>query len=94
MNRDGSATADQPPEYRRHANVAPTGAQLAFVSDRTGTPQIYIIVMPPTGLQVIRGSRRRPTTWSPAPLNEIAFSSALRRQHHQGLRLRRAARGR
>jgi len=55
---------------------SPTGTQIAFTSDRTGTPQIYIINADGTGLQQItRESACDRPTWSPAPLNEIAYSS-------------------
>jgi TolB protein len=55
---------------------APTGAQIAFTSDRTGSPQIYTVNADGTGLQQItRESHCDRPTWSPAPLNEIAFSS-------------------
>jgi len=55
---------------------APTGAQLAFTSDRTGSPQIYVINADGTGLRRITFEPYcdRPT-WSPAPFNEIAYSS-------------------
>ena len=78
MNRDGSdvrrvtnhPTIDTTPTW------SPTGTQIAFTSDRTGSPQIYIVNADGTGLQKITGESwcDRPT-WSPAPLNEIAYSS-------------------
>ena len=78
MNRDGSdvrrvtnhPTIDATPTW------SPTGTQIAFTSDRTGSPQIYIVNADGTGLQKITGESwcDRPT-WSPAPLNEIAYSS-------------------
>jgi TolB protein len=78
MNRDGSdvrrvtnhPTIDATPTW------SPTGTQLAFTSDRTGSPQIYIVNADGTGLQKITAESHcdRPT-WSPAPLNEIAYSS-------------------
>ena len=78
MNKDGSGVQ----RLTNHPNIdvtptwAPTGAQLAFVSDRTGTPQIYIINADGTGLQQIsRESAADRPTWSPAPLNEIAYSA-------------------
>jgi TolB protein len=54
----------------------PSGTQIAFVSDRTGSPQIYIIGVDGLGLQKITSESYcdRPT-WSPAPFNEIAFTS-------------------
>jgi TolB protein len=76
-NRDGSGErrvtnhpmADSTPTW------APSGNQLAFVSDRTGSPQIYIVNVDGTGLERISTESYcdRPT-WSPAPLNEIAYT--------------------
>ncbi len=78
MNRDGS-------EVRRLTNNpandttptwSPTGTQIAFTSDRSGTPQIYIVGVDGTGLRrVTSESYADRATWSPAPFNEIAFSS-------------------
>jgi TolB protein len=78
MNRDGSDVR----RITNHPNIdstptwAPTGKQLAFTSDRTGSPQIYVVNVDGTGLVKITGESwcDRPT-WSPAPLNEIAYSS-------------------
>jgi TolB protein len=56
---------------------SPTGTHLAFTSDRSGAPQIW--VMDTEGLNVRRltfsdsGADR--ATWSPAPFNEIAYSA-------------------
>jgi len=78
MNRDGSNRQ----RLTNHPNIdvtptwSPTGTQIAFTSDRTGTPQIYIMNADGTGLQQItRESACDRPTWSPAPLNEIAYSS-------------------
>jgi TolB protein len=78
MNRDGSNVQ----RLTNHPSIdvtptwAPTGAQLAFVSDRTGSPQIYIVNADGTGLQQItRETACDRPTWSPAPLNEIAYSA-------------------
>jgi len=78
MNADGSNLrrltnhpgADTTPTW------SPTGAQIAFVSDRTGSPQVYIMGADGTGLTRITFEPYcdRPT-WSPAPFNEIAYSS-------------------
>jgi TolB protein len=78
MNRDGSnvqrltnhPTIDSTPTW------SPTGTQIAFTSERSGNPQIYIMNADGTGLQRITNESwaDRPT-WSPAPLNEIAYSS-------------------
>ena len=78
MNRDGSNVQ----RLTNHPSIdvtptwAPTGTQLAFTSDRTGSPQIYIVNADGSGLQQItRESHCDRPTWSPAPLNEIAYSS-------------------
>ena len=78
MNRDGSNRQ----RLTNHPNIdvtptwSPTGTQIAFTSDRTGTPQIYIMNADGTGLQQItRETACDRPTWSPAPLNEIAYSS-------------------
>ncbi len=76
-NRDGSnehrvtnhPMADSTPTW------APNGNQLSFVSDRTGSPQIYIVNVDGTELRRISTESYcdRPT-WSPAPLNQIAYT--------------------
>ena len=78
MNRDGSGVQ----RLTNHPSIdvtptwSPTGTQIAFTSDRTGTPQIYTVNADGTGLQQItRESACDRPTWSPAPLNEIAYSS-------------------
>ena len=55
---------------------SPNGQQIAFTSDRTGSPQIYAIGADGTGLRRLTYETYcdRPT-WSPAPFNEIAYSS-------------------
>ena len=77
MNRDGSGRrritnhpmADATPTW------APTGNQLAFISDRSGAPQIYTIHVDGTNMQRIsRESWCDRPTWSPAPYNEIAYT--------------------
>lgn len=80
MNFDGSGVQ----RVTNHPNIdvtptwSPTGSQLAFVSDRSGSPQIYIVNVDGTGLVKITSESAcdRPT-WSPAPWNEIAYSSRL-----------------
>ena len=78
MNRDGSGVQrlTNHPAIDVTPTWSPTGTQLAFTSDRTGSPQIFIISADGSGLQQITHESKcdRPT-WSPAPLNEIAFSS-------------------
>jgi TolB protein len=78
VNRDGSNVR----RITNHPGIditptwSPTGTQIAFVSDRTGTPQIYVVGS--DGLNLAKRSSDgycdRPS-WSPAPYNEIAFSS-------------------
>ena len=78
INRDGSNLrrvtnhpgADATPTW------SPTGTQLAFTSDRTGREQVYIVNLDGTGLDRIstEGKADR-ATWSPAPLNEIAYAA-------------------
>jgi len=80
MNRDGSnrLRLTSHPGIDVTPTWSPTGTQIAFTSDRTGTPQIYIMNADGTGLQQItyESACDRPT-WSPAPLNEIAYSSRV-----------------
>jgi TolB protein len=78
MNRDGSGVQ----RLTNHPSIdvtptwSPTGTQIAFTSDRTGSPQIYTVNADGTQLQQItRESACDRPTWSPAPLNEIAYSS-------------------
>lgn len=77
-NRDGSNLrrvtshpgADVTPTW------SPTGTQLAFTSDRSGSPQVYIINLDGTGLvRISAESKCDRATWSPAPLNEIAYAA-------------------
>jgi TolB protein len=57
---------------------SPSGTQIAFTSDRTGRPQIYLMSADGTG-----GAQRLPipdaeadrATWAPSPYNEIAYSA-------------------
>lgn len=78
MTRDGSSVQrlTNHPAIDTTPTWSPTGTQIAFVSDRTGNPQIYIMNADGTGLQRITNESHadRPT-WSPAPLNEIAYSA-------------------
>jgi TolB protein len=55
---------------------SPNGQQVAFTSDRTGAPQIYAVGADGTGLRRLTYESYcdRPT-WSPAPFNEVAYSS-------------------
>jgi TolB protein len=80
MNFDGSGVqrVTNHPSIDVTPTWSPTGSQLAFVSDRSGSPQIYIVNVDGTGLVKITSEAAcdRPT-WSPAPWNEIAYSSRL-----------------
>ena len=55
---------------------SPTANQIAFTSGRSGRPQIYVIGVDGTGVRrlTFESYCDRPT-WSPAPFNEIAYSS-------------------
>ena len=78
VNRDGSGLQrlTNHPGIDSTPTWSPTGKQIAFTSDRLGNPQIYIVNVDGTGIQRITYESHcdRPT-WSPAPLNEIAYSS-------------------
>ena len=78
MNRDGGGLMrlTNHPGIDTTPTWSPTGKQIAFVSDRTGTPQIYIVNVDGTGLlRITYESHCDRPTWSPAPLNEIAYST-------------------
>ena len=78
MNRDGSGLQrlTTHPAIDTTPTWSPSGTQIAFVSDRTGSPQIYAMNADGSGVEVItRESHCDRPTWSPAPLNEIAYSS-------------------
>jgi TolB protein len=78
MNRDGSGVrrVTSSPAIDVTPTWAPSGTQIAFVSDRSGSPQIYVVGVDGVGLQRITSESYcdRPT-WSPAPFNEIAYTS-------------------
>ena len=78
MNRDGSDVRrlTNGPSLNTTPTWSPSGTQIAFTSDRTGDPAIYVIGADGLGLQRVTsdGYADRPT-WSPAPFNEIAYSS-------------------
>jgi TolB protein len=77
MNADGS----NPVRLTNHELIdtsptwSPSGSHIAFISDRAGGPQLYVIGADGTDLQKLTsgGKADRPT-WSPAPYNEIAYS--------------------
>jgi len=68
----------------RHPNIdatptwSPAGNQIAFTSDRSGSPQIYVVDADGLGQpQRITSddSWADRATWSPAPFNEIAYAA-------------------
>jgi TolB protein len=77
-NRDGSNVRRLTfnPGIDSTPTWSPSGTSLAFTSDRSGAPQIYSVGVDGTGLQKITSESYcdRPT-WSPAPYNEIAYTS-------------------
>ena len=78
MNRDGSnlVRLTNNPAIDTSPTWSPSGTQIAFTSDRSGSPQIYIIDADGLNLNKITAESwcDRPT-WSPAPFNEIAYAS-------------------
>jgi TolB protein len=56
---------------------SPNGNEIAFTSDRSGSPQIYIVSADGLGAvqRITAESYADRPTWSPAPFNEIAFES-------------------
>jgi len=57
---------------------SPTGAQIAFTSTRAGSNQIYVMNADGTGVERLTSDPGvdRPT-WSPAPFNDIAYTSGI-----------------
>jgi len=77
VNRDGSAFRQLTSDRSNNTTPtwSPSGNQIAFVSDRTGQPQIYTIGVDGTGFSRLTADYSDRPTWSPAPYNEIAFSA-------------------
>lgn len=80
MNRDGSGKrrVTNHPMGDVTPTWSPSGTQLAFVSDRSGSPQIYIADVDGTNFRKISNGPGesycdRPT-WSTPPLNQIAYT--------------------
>lgn len=82
VNRDGTGLRQL--TYSNKMSVSntsptwsPTGAQIAFTSDRTGSNQIYVMSAEGTGVDLLTSDTKadRPT-WSPAPFNDIAYTSS------------------
>ena len=77
MNQDGSGLRrmTNSPSIDVTPTWSPAGTQIAWVSDRTGTPQIYIMNADGTGQrQLVHDAYCDRPTWSPAPFNEIAYT--------------------
>ena len=79
MNRDGSGLrrVTNSPAIDVTPTWSPTGQQIAFVSDRTG-PSADLRREHRRDRDSTRSPTRRPAigpTWSPAPFNEIAYTS-------------------
>jgi TolB protein len=66
------------PSINTSPTWSPSGTQIAFSSDRTGNPQVYVIGADGVGqaarITVSEGYADKPT-WSPAPYNEIAYTA-------------------
>jgi TolB protein len=78
MNRDGSNVRriTNHPAIDSTPTWSPTGAQIAFTSERGGSPGIYVVGIDGLGLRRISSdSYADRATWSPAPLNEIAYAA-------------------
>jgi TolB protein len=78
MNRDGSGLRRMTnnPAIDVTPTWSPTGSQLAWVSDRTGNPKIYIMNADGTGQRtLVSDSYCDRPTWSREPFNEIAYAA-------------------
>jgi TolB protein len=78
MNRDGSnlRRITNHPAIDSTPTWSPTGTQIAFTSERGGSPGIYVVGIDGLGLRRISSdSYADRATWSPAPLNEIAYAA-------------------
>jgi TolB protein len=82
VNRDGSGLrqltfSNKMSVSNSSPTWSPTGAQIAFTSDRTGSNQIYVMSAEGTGIELLTNDTKadRPT-WSPAPFNDIAYTSS------------------
>ncbi len=80
VNRDGTGIRrlTNHPSINVSPTWSPSGTQIAFTSDRTGPPQIYVMsadgLGPQTRITIGDAYADKPT-WSPAPYNEIAYTS-------------------
>jgi len=78
MNRDGSGVRrlTNNPAIDSTPTWSPTGDQIAFTSDRSGSPQIWVVGSDGLGLRRLSFETNADrATWSPAPYNEIAFAA-------------------
>ncbi len=78
MNKDGSNVRrlTTSPSIEISPTWSPTGTQIAFTSDRTGTPQVWIMGADGLGArQLTHETYADRPTWSPAPYNEIAYAA-------------------
>jgi TolB protein len=78
MNADGSNVQRLTNNQAIDSSPAwsPSGTDVAFVSDRTGSPQVYVVSADGGQPEAItRESYCDRPTWSPAPYNEIAYTS-------------------
>jgi TolB protein len=78
MNADGSGNPRRlttHPDSDTTPTWSPTGTQIAFTSDRTGRPQIYIMNVDGSGVRrlPVPDAEVDRATWAPAPFNEIAY---------------------
>jgi TolB protein len=77
MNRDGSNVRrlTTHPQNDITPTWSPSGTQIAFTSNRGGDAEIYIMGADGIGIQKLTSGYSDRPTWSPAPFNEIAYSS-------------------
>jgi len=77
-NRDGSNVRrlTNHPGIDTSPTWSPSGTEVAFVSDRTGAPQIWVVGADGLGLRKLTSeSYADKPTWSPAPYNEVAYTA-------------------
>jgi len=54
---------------------SPTGTQIAFTSERSGAPAIWVVDADGLNLRRLTYEHSDRATWSPAPYNEIAYAA-------------------